>query len=91
MSSEVQYNRLYIGGNANISITMETNHTNKFSSNKCGRCGGDAPNWQCPKCGGVSHMFDPLHWQKCRFGAKHQPQCLKCREAEDNCTCVISA
>jgi len=67
---------------------MHKDLINKISSNKCGKCGGDAPGWKCPKCGAVSSLFDPLHRQKCRFGAKYQAQCLKCGEAEDNCTCA---
>jgi len=58
-----------------------------FRSDKCRKCGGDAPHWKCPKCAVTSNSFDPSHWQKCRFEAKQQAQCLKCGEAEDNCTC----
>lgn len=67
---------------------MHKENINKFSSNRCGKCGGDAPNWKCPKCGGVSDKFDTSHWQKCAKGGKHQAQCKACGEAEENCTCV---
>lgn len=69
---------------------MHEDILNKFSGNKCSKCGGDAPNWKCPKCGGVSSSYDPSHWQKCRFGGKHQAQCQKCGEAEENCTCAVT-
>lgn len=70
---------------------MHESHINKFSSDKCAKCGGDAPNWKCPKCGSVSDSFDSFHWQKCRFGAKYQAQCQKCGEAEENCTCAVTS
>ncbi|OHB08525.1 MAG: hypothetical protein A3I86_02630 [Candidatus Zambryskibacteria bacterium RIFCSPLOWO2_02_FULL_39_14] len=66
---------------------MHKDYLDHISGNKCGTCGGDAPNWKCPKCGGVSDIFDPSHRQKCRFGAKYQAQCQKCGEAEEKCIC----
>lgn len=70
---------------------MHNDHINKFSSDKCSHCGGDAPNWKCPKCGGVFNLYDPSHWQKCRLGGKLQAQCQKCGEAEEKCTCVTTS
>lgn len=51
---------------------MYKDFINKISSNKCGRCGGDAPNWKCPKCGSVSSLFDPLHHYIARSASSAQ-------------------
>ena len=59
----------------------------KFSSDICSKCGGEAPDWKCPKCGKTSKSFDPSHWKDCPERGKMQAQCKKCEKAEENCQC----
>jgi len=59
-----------------------------ISGQICSKCGGEAPDWKCPKCGKVSHTFDPMHWRNCLYDAKMQAQCKVCGEAEENCICL---
>ena len=66
---------------------MNTNLHHKFSSHLCSKCGGPAPDWRCPGCNLLSSIYDPFHFQKCKYKAKMQAKCQKCGQAESKCTC----
>lgn len=67
---------------------MDSTLRQKLSGNLCGKCGGEAPGWKCPKCGKTAKAFDPSHWRVCPEGGKMEAQCQKCGQAESNCKCA---
>lgn len=66
---------------------MDEDIKQRISGDICSHCGGEAPDWKCPRCGKTSKNFDPLHWRNCADGGKMQAQCKKCGEAEEKCQC----
>lgn len=68
-------------------MSSEKNILTRISGHLCSTCGGEAPDWKCPRCGVTARVFDANHWRVCKYGAKMQAQCKACGDAEEKCTC----